>query len=139
MPSLADILPRLTQCQIFAGLIRDVDSVSARLADDAPYVVVLAPDNAALHALNRKPWRSSRDEEQFGTEAYEGQVGAQRASDNIQTFVERQMVVLSAEWRQGERAKTMNGKQVWWETIGEVRVVSFRKNIYTSARDFNDG
>jgi hypothetical protein len=124
MPPLSDIIPRISQIQIFASLIRDVDVASQRLEDESLTTIVLAPDNAALRAMDHKPWRSSSDVEQFGTEAYEGEVGTKRANNNLRKFVERQIVSLGGEWRENERLKTVGGKQVWWETNGDGKIVS---------------
>jgi hypothetical protein len=57
-------------------------------------------------------------------------VGTQRANKNLRKFVERQIVSLQGEWRENERIKTVGGKQVWWETKGDGKIVSFVTKRY---------
>lgn len=120
---IADLLPRNNQIQIFSSLLRDVDSAWAQLSDPSQYSIILAPSNAALHALPNKPWESDSDEQTYGEQAYEGEAGMQRAQGNLKSFVE--MHILSAkEWKEGQKIKTMSGLEVWWESQGGKRVVS---------------
>src|ERR1700759_3274269 len=59
--SLADLLGRNQRIQIFSGLIRDVDSVSQRLADESQQSIVLTPENVAMSKMSQKPWESTED------------------------------------------------------------------------------
>jgi hypothetical protein len=111
---LADLLGRSQQIQIFAGLIRDVDTVSAVLEDTAQNSTVLAPENAAIQRLPRKPWKDAGDYKAFGEDAYEGTAGKDRANNNLKRFVESH-VVPKSPWDEGEKVQSIAGQEVWWE------------------------
>src|SRR5436190_4954969 len=70
MPDLIvpDILSKTREINIFASLTRDIESVSARLNNEAKNTTVLAPTNIAVQQLPRKPWEDPDDYEMFGTE-----------------------------------------------------------------------
>ncbi len=53
---IADVLGRDRSISIFASLARDVDSVADRFQNSGKNATVLAPTNAALTRLPRKPW-----------------------------------------------------------------------------------
>lgn len=73
-------------------------------------------------ALPRKPWED-RDEE-AGEERFDGQRGEERAKGNMRRFVEAHVVPVSP-WREGEKVKTLEGGEVWWETKEGRKFVSF--------------
>jgi hypothetical protein len=116
--SLADLLGRNRQIQIFSGLIRDVDSVSQRLADVSQDSIVLAPENSAMSSLARKPWESVDDYSSLGADAYAGKDGKDRADANLKTFVEEHIVPANA-LGDGEKVQTLSGKTIWLEKDGD--------------------
>jgi hypothetical protein len=120
---LADLLGRNQQIQIFAGLTRDVDSISAALEDTEKNSTVLAPENAAIQRLPRKPWEDAGDYKAFGGDAYAGAAGKDRADNNLQRFVESH-VVPQSPWTEGSKVETMAGQEVWWEEKDGKTVVS---------------
>ena len=92
----------------------DIDSISKRLNDPAKKTTVLAPLNSELQKLPRKPWEDPKDYDAMGTEAYKGQGGEDRATANLQRFVEAHSVPVSP-WKEGEKVKSLQGQNVWWE------------------------
>jgi hypothetical protein len=112
--SLADLLGRNQKIQIFSGLIRDVDSVSQRLADESQPSIVLAPENAAMSKLPRKPWENANDYTSYGADAYSGDSGKDRANANLRRFVE-QYVVPTKAWKEGEKVQSLAGNTLWLE------------------------
>lgn len=120
---LSDILGRDRSINIFAGFTRDIDTVEKRLASHETNATVLAPVNSAITALPRKPWEDPKEYESLGANAYEGADGEARAHRNLRRFVEAHVVVESP-WKEGKKAKTMGGDEVWWEMKDGVRVVS---------------
>jgi hypothetical protein len=56
--TISDILPKTRSINIFAGLTRDISSVTSRLESQDPTenATLLAPLNSAMTALPRKPW-----------------------------------------------------------------------------------
>jgi len=113
----SDLLGRNQRIQIFAGLIRDVDSVSALLEDASKNSTVLAPENAAIQRLPRKPWEDADDYKVLGDDAYAGAAGKDRADGNLRRFVQAH-VVPQSPWVEGEKVETVGGQEVWWETKG---------------------
>ena len=107
---------------IFAGLTRDVDTVSSRLESGGINTTVLAPLNSVMSALPRKPWEDPEDYEKLGTQAYEGLSGSDRAQQNMKRFVEAH-VVLQSPWEEGQKAKTMGGSELWWEKKDGVKMI----------------
>lgn len=121
---LSDVMGRDRSINIFAGLVRDVESASRRLDDAARNSTVLAPLNSAMEKMPRKPWEDPRDYDTLGTDAYEGDEGWERAQRNIRRFVEAH-VVPTNPWREGEKIKAMGGEgDIWWEEKDGVKVVS---------------
>jgi hypothetical protein len=130
---LGELLPRFDSIQIFAGLVRDVSTASALLSiehkkPNEPFVFVLAPSNSALQALPQKPWENKSDYEAHGASAYSGDVGSQRADDNLRQFVERHLVTLGPgnhAWAAGEhgKRKTTAGTDIWYESHGEAKTI----------------
>ena len=119
---ISDVLGRDRSINIFTGLIRDVESAASRLADGTANTTVLAPLNSEMTKLPRKPWEDPEDYSAFGSNAYEGQDGSSRAQRNVQRFVEHHIVPQSP-WKEGDKAATVGGKVLWYETKDEKRVV----------------
>ncbi|KAF2764757.1 hypothetical protein EJ03DRAFT_281389 [Teratosphaeria nubilosa] len=111
---LSDVIGSQRQIQIFAGFTRDVSTVSDRLDTSSLNTTVLAPSNSAIQALPRKPWEDPDEYQEYGTNAYSGQAGEDRATRNMRRFTEAH-IVPTAPWKEGEKAKTMGGGEVWWE------------------------
>lgn len=114
-PLLGDIIPLDKQISIFSGLTRSVESISQMLADRAHNMTVLAPSNAAVAALPRKPWEDPEDQDE---ELYRGQEGEDRATRNLRRFVEAHCVQASP-WPRGVKARTVEGVELWWEAAAE--------------------
>lgn len=112
---ISDVIGKTQAIAIFSGLTRDIDPVAGRLDDASQNATVLAPDNSAMKNLKRKPWEDPEDYNTFGTEAYKGQDGEDRAHKNLRRFVERHIVPQSP-WEEGKKIKTLYGNEVWWET-----------------------
>ncbi|KAF4548811.1 Hypothetical protein D9617_25g061410 [Elsinoe fawcettii] len=111
---LSDILGLSKQINIFASFTRDIASVSARLDTHDLNTTVLAPENSAVTSLPRKPWEDPREYAAFGTEAYDGQDGEERAHRNLRRFVEAH-VVPTSPWEKGEKVRSLGGGELWWE------------------------
>jgi hypothetical protein len=111
---VSDILNKERDVNAFAGLTRQIESVSTRLNDSSTNTTVLAPTNAALQRLPRKPWESPADYERFGEEnAYAGQPGQDRAAENLKRFVEMH-VVPDRPWTENTEVETLGGVKVRW-------------------------
>nr|POE49393.1 fas1 domain-containing protein [Quercus suber] len=111
---LSDVLGNQKQINIFAGYTRDISTVSTRLDDNRLNSTVLAPLNIAITSLPRKPWEDPEDYSAYGSAAYDGQDGEDRASRNFRRFTEAH-VVTASPWREGEKARSMAGSEIWWE------------------------
>lgn len=112
---LSDVVGKTQAIAIFSGLTRQIDPVSGRLNDASSNATVLAPNNGAMKELKRKPWEDPEDYDTFGAEAYQGDDGKDRAHNNMRKFVERHIVPVSP-WEEGNRVKTLDGNEIWWET-----------------------
>ena len=138
---LSDVMARDKSINIFAGFTRDVECIETRLDNSKVNTTVLAPLNSAVEKLPRKPWEDPRDYGEFGTDAYEGQDGSERAQKNLRRFVEAHIVPRSP-WKEGEKVQTVGGgRDVWWEEKGGKKVVSqevgmesIRKGLLTRSR-----
>lgn len=119
---LSDVLGRDREINIFAGFTRDFAPMSERFDDTSLNTTILAPINSAIMALPRKPWEDPEDYENLGTEAYEGDKGAERARQNLQRFVEAH-VVPASPWNEGDKLNTLAGDEIWWETKDGVKMV----------------
>lgn len=128
---LSDLLGRSTArspISIFAGLLREADTISSELEASAtakhPKLTVLAPRNSALQALPQKPWESEAEYAALGTEAaYAGAQGVKRAQGNQQRFVETHIVPVSP-WRESDRrASLAGGPELWWERRADGKIV----------------
>lgn len=121
---LSDVMARDKSINIFAGFTRDIECVETRLDNSKVNTTVLAPLNSAVEKLPRKPWEDPRDYGEFGTDAYEGEDGPERAQRNLRRFVEAHIVPRSP-WKEGEKVRTVGGdRDVWWEEKGGKKVVS---------------
>lgn len=133
---LSDVLPKTSRVNIFAGFSRDISTVSDRLENQSANTTVLAPLNSALQALPRKPWEDDGDYARLGANAYAGDEGEDRAHWNLRRFVESH-VVTTSPWKEGEKAKTMGGQEVWWQAKngkkvllpGEIEVDSVQEKV----------
>ncbi len=120
---ISDVLGKTQNIAIFSGLTRDIDSVSARLDDAGQNATVLAPNNSVMRNLKRKPWEDPEDYKEFGTTAYEGSNGEDRARKNLERFVQKHIVTVSP-WEEGKKVKTLEGSEVWWENKDGQKKVS---------------
>lgn len=115
-PLLADVLPQDPSISIFSDLTRRIESISTRVSNREVNTTVLASSNVAITKLPRKPWEDPDDEGAGGnifSEIYKGLAGEDRATKNLRTFVEAHCVDVSP-WPKGEKVKTLQGKEVWW-------------------------
>ncbi|KAL1954688.1 hypothetical protein VTO42DRAFT_792 [Malbranchea cinnamomea] len=112
---VSDILNKERDINAFASLARQIEEVSNRLNSDRINTTVLAPSNAAVQRLPRKPWESPRDYEAYGMEeAYAGQQGRERAANNLKKFVEMH-VVPDSPWAEDKEVKTLGGARISWK------------------------
>jgi hypothetical protein len=122
--TISDILPKTRSINIFAGLTRDISSVTSRLESQDPTenTTLLAPLNSAMTALPRKPWED-RPGDKSGVSAARNE---DKAAENILRFVEAHVVPISP-WKEGKsgKIKTLGGGELWWEhrDNGKTRVV----------------
>ena len=129
---ISDVLGKTQDIGIFSGLTRDVDTVSGRLEDAAKNATVLAPDNVAMKNLKHKPWEDPKDYEAFGTIAYDGGPGEDRAHKNLRRFVEAHIVPQSP-WEEGQKVKTLAGDEIWYEIKdGKKKVCSLNDTVILS-------
>lgn len=121
---LSDVMGKDRSINVFASLIRDVDSLSRRLDDSSQNSTVLAPLNSAMDKLPRKPWEDPDDYDQLGASAYEGDDGRDRAQKNIRRFVEAH-IVPESPWKEGVKVKTLgsDSTEIWWEEKNGNRMV----------------
>ncbi|KAJ4165198.1 hypothetical protein LMH87_006840 [Akanthomyces muscarius] len=111
---LSDTLGSNRAVTSFASFARQHEATEDRLGSAADRTTVLAPLNSAVEALARKPWENEREMGELGASAYEGGDGKARADANLCRFVEAHLVTQSP-WPAGAKAKTMAGREVWWE------------------------
>ncbi|KAK1764897.1 hypothetical protein QBC33DRAFT_546370 [Phialemonium atrogriseum] len=120
---LSDVMGRDRSINIFAGMTRDIGSVSQRLEDSSKNSVVLAPLNSAIDNLPRKPWEDPEEYSALGANAYEGEEGYERAQRNLQRFVEAHIIPLHP-WPEGKKVKPIgNDREVWWEERDGTKVI----------------
>ncbi|KAI4730795.1 hypothetical protein E4T49_01157 [Aureobasidium sp. EXF-10728] len=100
--TISDVLSRERNINIFAGFTRDIESVSRRLEAGSHNTTLLAPLNAAITKLPRKPWEDPQDYAALGQNAYDGQSGEDRAHKNLRRFVEAH-VVPESPWAEGHK------------------------------------
>ncbi|RMZ78024.1 hypothetical protein DV737_g4067, partial [Chaetothyriales sp. CBS 132003] len=120
--TIADILPKSRNINIFASLTRDVSSISDRLESNhsRDNTTLLAPLNSVMQSLPRKPWESKPDD----TDSVRAPTNEEKAAHNIQSFVEEHIVPISP-WKEGKdgKTKTIGGQELWWEQRGDKRYV----------------
>ncbi|KAF2460071.1 hypothetical protein BDY21DRAFT_299655 [Lineolata rhizophorae] len=114
---ISDSIGRNPNINIFSGFTRDIEEVSTRLEDGEKNTTVLAPENAAIMGLPRKPWEDPRDYDALGMNAYEGAEGESRAHKNLRRFTEAH-IVPESPWKEGLKMETMAGNTVWIEMKG---------------------
>ncbi|PSR88489.1 FAS1 domain-containing protein [Coniella lustricola] len=120
---LSDVMGRDRAINIFAGSVRDVESVSRRLDDEQQNSTVLAPLNSAMDKMPRKAWEDPQEYDTLGSEAYEGSEGRDRAQRNIRRFVEAHVVPVHP-WKEGERVKPVGGdSEIWWEEKDGTKII----------------
>ena len=106
----------------------DIDSISQRLGDSKTQTTVLAPLNSALQKLPRKPWEDPEDYNAFGTEAYEGSKGEDRATRNLRRFVEAHILPVGS-WEEGKKVQSLRGETLWWENKDGKKIVCTKKYL----------
>lgn len=123
--TISDILPSQRQINIFAGLTRDIGSLTSRLESSLPdsNTTLLAPLNSAMQNLPRKPWEDRPDDDS-GVSAASNE---DKAAENLRRFVLEHVIPISP-WKEGKEnaVKTLwsqeeeddNGREIWWETRG---------------------
>lgn len=121
---ISDVIGKTQNIAIFSGLIRDIDDVAGRLDNAGQNATVLAPDNSVMRSLKRKPWEDPEDYDTFGTSAYDGTAGEDRARKNLERFVHRH-IVPESPWEEGKKLKTLAGNEIWWESKGRQKKVSY--------------
>lgn len=119
---LSDTVGLDRSINIFAGLIRDIDTLSSRLDSKSTNSTILAPLNTAITTLPRKPWEDPADYAALGSSAYDGQSGEDRAHYNLRRFVEAH-VVGESPWKEHQKLKTIGGNTVGWENKNGKTVV----------------
>ncbi|OAQ62780.1 FAS1 domain-containing protein [Pochonia chlamydosporia 170] len=120
--SLSDTIGPLRSISSFSSFTRLCSSTSSLLSDLSTNTTVLAPLNSAIDKLPRKPWESPADYAHIGPQAYDGTGGHDRANRNLFKFVEAHLVGVSP-WPEGQKATTLAGREVWWESRNGERVV----------------
>lgn len=120
---ISDVIGKTQDIGIFSGLTRDIDAVAGRLDNAGQNATVLAPENSVMRGLKRKPWEDPEDYDTFGTSAFEGSAGEDRARKNLERFVQRH-IVPESPWEQGKKIKTLAGNEVWWESKNGQKKVS---------------
>lgn len=121
--TISDILPTQRQINIFAGLTRDIGSLTSRLESNLPAsnTTLLAPLNSAMKNLPRKPWED-RPDDSSGVSASNSE---DKAAQNLKRFVLEHVVALSP-WEEGQKVRTLwdqeegdkEGREIWWEKRG---------------------
>ncbi|KAG6185193.1 hypothetical protein E4U36_001456 [Claviceps purpurea] len=113
--SLSDTIGPHRSISSFSSFTRMNASLVTLLADLSANLTVLAPLNSAIESLPRKPWERSSDD----TDAADG---PDRASRNMDSFMRAHLLGV-APWREGQKVKTLGGREIWWEGRAGVRVV----------------
>ncbi|KAG6059452.1 hypothetical protein E4U17_006281 [Claviceps sp. LM77 group G4] len=113
--SLSDTIGPHRSISSFSSFTRMNASLAALLADLSSNLTVLAPLNSAIDSLPRKPWEGSSDDS-------DGADGPDRASRNMDSFVRAHLLGV-APWREGQKVKTLGGREIWWEGRAGVRIV----------------
>jgi len=125
---ISDVMGTDSRMGIFSGFTRNIDSISSRLNSSAQNTTVLAPEDAAIRKLPRKPWEDPHDYETLGANAYAGQDGESRAQKNLRRFVEAH-IVPESPWRDGQEMQTLAGNKVTCEEKDGKKMVSRRGDV----------
>ncbi|KAG5944009.1 hypothetical protein E4U59_007699 [Claviceps monticola] len=113
--SLSDTIGPHRSISSFSSFTRMNAFLATLLADLSANLTVLAPLNSAIESLPRKPWEGSSDDT-------DGADGPDRASRNMDSFLRAHLLGV-APWREGQKVKTLGGREIWWEGRAGVRVV----------------
>ncbi|KAG6077046.1 hypothetical protein E4U30_000670 [Claviceps sp. LM220 group G6] len=113
--SLSDTIGPHRSISSFSSFTRMNASLAVLLADLSANLTVLAPLNSAIDSLPRKPWEGSSDDA-------DGADGPDRASRNMDSFMRAHLLGV-APWREGQKVKTLGGREIWWEGRAGERVV----------------
>ncbi|KAH7123751.1 hypothetical protein B0J11DRAFT_435559 [Dendryphion nanum] len=136
---ISDVIGKTQDIAIFSGLTRDIDPVSDRLDDASQNATVLAPDNASMKNLKRKPWEDPQDYKAFGSNAYDGGDGEERAHKNLRRFVESH-IIPESPWKEGQKLKTLAGNEIWYESKdGKKRIQPFDVEVTSIADKVANG
>lgn len=119
--TLADVIPIDRSLTIYADLARSLGDVQQNLGDDRKQYVVLAPQNAAIMALGRKPWDQKLDPD-GRIDPPLAALDEGSAEENIRRFVEAH-IVQAQGMRQGETYRTLAGMEVSWTADGGVKTI----------------
>ncbi|KAK5940682.1 hypothetical protein PMZ80_007099 [Knufia obscura] len=122
--TISDILPSQRQINIFAGLTRDISSLTSRLESQLPSsnTTLLAPLNSAMSNLPRKPWEDRPGD----TSGVSAESSEDKAAKNLRRFVLEHVVPVSP-WEEGQKIRTLwsqeneegkEGREIWWERRG---------------------
>jgi hypothetical protein len=127
-PLLGDIISMDKQIAVFSSLARSVASISELLSNRTTNTTVLAPSNRAIQSLPRPPWQEPEDtmlEDAVVNEKYRELEGDDRLRRNERRFVGAHCVRWgeAGPWQEGERRKTVEGVEVWWEERGGDRFI----------------
>lgn len=119
---LTDILGSNRALTTFSSLTRLHESTETLLGNGSVNTTVLAPLNSVMDNLPRKPWEDPNELASQGAKVYEGPGGQDRADNNLRRFVEAHLVDTSP-WKEGVKAKTLGGREIWWEEKQGKRVI----------------
>ncbi|TQS34096.1 hypothetical protein Golomagni_05534 [Golovinomyces magnicellulatus] len=119
---LSDVIGSSRSTNAFAGFTRSFESITGILEADDSNITVLAPTNRAIMELPQKPWENPSEYITLGEEAYEGDIGEDRALKNLKTFVESHLIRASP-WKEGEMAKSMSGREFCWHIKDGMKII----------------
>lgn len=125
---ISDVIGKERIINIFAGMTRDVESLSRRLEDNQQNSTVLAPLNSEIQKLPRKPWEDPKDYEELGAQAYDGGDGEERAQRNLRRFAEAHIIPASP-WKEGEKVASLGGGELWWEERDGTKLVRLQVGV----------
>lgn len=117
---LTDVIGTNRAVTTFSSLTRMHSSTATLLGTLSVNTTVLAPLNSAVDSLPRKPWE---EENQDSAKAFDGPGGKDKADQNLLRFVEAHLVAAGSPWEQGKKAKTVLGRDVWWEEKDGKKVI----------------
>lgn len=117
---LTDVIGSNRAVTTFSSLTRMHSSTTTLLGTLSVNTTVLAPLNSAVDSLPRKPWE---EENADSAKAFDGPGGKDRADQNLLRFVEAHLVAAGSPWEEGKKAKTVLGRDVWWEEKDGKKVI----------------